>query len=158
MVTVRGTCESFWFASFLSVTLFLVFFFLIYICNLHVLNHLLFIFICKLHWKFSISSSLGKLLLIYVWNFHVLSHLLLIYICKLHWNLRLKSSFEATKDAVDAAIFSIADESGTVFEDNELKYFMDEIYRYEYEGSLNDYAQIVIQVIFFWFTYVFSMS
>jgi hypothetical protein len=39
-------------------------FLMIFICNLHVLNHLLLIYIC---------------------NLHVLNHLLLIYICKLHW-------------------------------------------------------------------------
>jgi hypothetical protein len=74
---------------------------LIYMCNFHVFNHLLLIYICKLNSNSSkektgvnISPSvvvavvavIGKLLLIYICNFHVSGHLLLNYICKLHWN------------------------------------------------------------------------
>jgi hypothetical protein len=77
-------------------------FLLIYICNFHVLSHLLLIFICKLHWnclglgfetwhKYKLGkgqvASFGNFLLIYICNFHVLSHLLLIFICKPHWYL-----------------------------------------------------------------------
>jgi hypothetical protein len=60
---------------------------LIYIWNFHVLNHLLLVYMCKLHWNLNTMFVWQvNYLLIYVWNFHVLSNLLLICICKLHWN------------------------------------------------------------------------
>ena len=34
--------------------------FMIYICNFHVLSHLLLVYICKLHWNFSGESGSGK--------------------------------------------------------------------------------------------------
>ena len=58
-------------------------FLMIYICNFHVLNHLLCIYICKtpLESQYDVRMS-GKFLMIYICNFHVLNHLLCIYICK----------------------------------------------------------------------------
>ena len=60
---------------------------MICIRNFHVLNYLLLIFICKLHWNLNTMFVCQvHFLLIYICNFHVLNHLLLIFICKLHWN------------------------------------------------------------------------
>ena len=62
--------------------------------NFHVLNHLLLIYICKLHWNLNTMFICQvHFLLIYICNFHVLSHLLLFYICKLHWNLGINQEF-----------------------------------------------------------------
>ena len=61
---------------------------MIYICNIHVLSHLLLNYIWKLHWNLHtiFVCQVNSFWFTYV-IFHVLNDLLLIYICKLHWNL-----------------------------------------------------------------------